>query len=400
MIQRFLYIFGLIVLSTGICWSQERLVDVRFHGNHSVSDDELLGLLELRVGGPLSFRELAEIEQRLLKTGRFEWVDVRKRYRSLERTNQVVLIVAVKEKPPTSEKFLFFPVLDYTDELGLTLGGRVTALDLFGVEDRISFPLTWGGTRQAAAEAHLPLPTPAFDFLVGGGSFSQRENPHFNIEDRRGEVWLGLDKRIGSLSLGLKGGWTGVRFGETDDRFFTFGVEVSFDTRTNLVIPRDAVYAGAGWERMAIGDGGPSFNRFSLDLRGYKGLVGHTVLAAQVYYLGSNGALPDYQKPFLGGSETLRGYSAGRFSGDNLLIGSLEWRVPLISSTSFVRGGLNVFFDTGTIYDHGQSLRKSRFRNGVGAGFFIFAFGLGFKVEAAYDLDDEVKMHFATRFRF
>ena len=392
---------GLVCLATTApCLAQERIVALRFHGNHSIPDAEMQDMAGLRVGDTLATVDADEVRERMMKTGRFEWVDVLKRYRSLRATDSVVLIISVKETEPTSKKFMFFPILSYADEYGFTFGARVTAIDLFKIDDRISFPLTWGGVRQAAAEPQIPLPIQVFDVVDGHAGISQRENPFFETADRRGEFRGTLRKRIGIFSYDAGAGWTDVKFGETRDQFSSFKVGGAIDTRTNRIIPRNAVYAGVGYERMNVLDGGPSFNRFKLDLRGFKSLWGQTILAAQVLFHGTDGALPDYQKPFLGGGATLRGYSAGEFVGDNLMIGSLELRMPLTSPASIARAGLTAFFDTGTVYDDGTKLSRARFRHGVGGGFFVFAFGLGFKLEAGYDLDNSVKVHFGTQFRF
>ena len=82
------------------------------------------------------------------------------------------------------------------------------------------------------------------------------------------------------------------------------------------------------------------------------------------------------------------------------MISSLEMRIPFNSALSLHKAGLNLFFDLGTVYDHGQSLSKARFEKGVGSGLFLFVFGLGFKVELANNLKGNWRVHFSTGFRF
>jgi outer membrane protein assembly factor BamA len=341
---------------------------------------------------------LQEIRTRIRKSGRFESVEIRKRYRSMSSTDRVHLIILVKEKPPLKKKWMFFPILQLNDEYGFTFGGRFTFIDLFGANERITIPLTWGGVRQARAEASF---SPGFGFdeyLVGGGIL-QKENPHFRIDDRRNELKLGARKQVGVFRLDLGGDWTSVKFDPLKDTFFSFKADAILDTRRDINLPGNAIYTGFGYERMVI-RAGDSFNRFKVDLRGFKRMTGASVLAAQVFYHGTDGSLPDYQKPFLGGAATLRGHPAGEFIGDKLLIGSLEWRVPLTSKLAVYQGGFNLFFDTGTVYDHGQSINKARFHHGAGGGFFIFVLGLGLKIEVAHNLKDSARVHFSTGFRF
>ena len=384
------------------CLADVRIVGIRFQGNYSIPDDELRQMVDLRPGMSVSETDLQQTRQRLLRSGLFESVEIRKRYRSLEQGDDVFLIIGVIEKVPLSKKIQFFPILHYTDEYGFTYGGRTTFEDMLGVGERISFPLTWGGVREAASEFRFPVHLGIADYAVGAARIRRRTNPAFEIVDRRSEFEAGLEKRIDRFRYGLNTGWSGVSFGGADEHFSSLGAEAALDTRRTTILPRDAVYAGADWHHLAFGDSTsrPGVNRFTIDLRGYKAFIGRSVLAGQVLLLQSTGALPDYLKPFIGGGATLRGYSAGRFVGDNAALASIELRVPLTPPGELYRGGWDLFFDTGTAYNHGRSLGDSRFHNGVGGGFWLFVLGLGFNVDLAYDLDHSVRANFSTGFRF
>ena len=47
---------------------------------------------------------------------------------------------------------MFLPILNYADGYGFTYGGAFSTVDLLGAGERLSVPLTWGGTRRAALE--------------------------------------------------------------------------------------------------------------------------------------------------------------------------------------------------------------------------------------------------------
>ena len=47
---------------------------------------------------------------------------------------------------------MFLPILNYADGYGFTYGGRISAQGMLGMGERLSVPLTWGGTRRAALE--------------------------------------------------------------------------------------------------------------------------------------------------------------------------------------------------------------------------------------------------------
>lgn len=384
------------------CRAEGRIVGIRFHGNYSVPDDELRQLVGLKPGMTASDEDLRQARVQLLRSGRFESVEIRCRYRSLAQRNDVFLIVEVKEKVPLSKKIQFLPIAEYTDEYGLTYGGRMTLEDALGVGERISFPLTWGGVRAAASEFRFPVRLKVADYAVGAARIRRRVNPAFDLVDRRSELEAGLEKRIKRARYGLEAGWSDVSFASMDDRFSFVGAGAAMDTRRSRILPRDAVYAGIDWRHVTFGGTRirPATDRFRVDLRGYKAFLGRSVLAGQVLLLQSTQPLPDYLKPFIGGGATLRGYPAGRFVGDNAVLGSLELRVPLTPPGTLYRGGVDLFFDTGTTYDHGKSLGDSRFHHGVGGGVWLFVFGLGCKMDVAYDLDHSVRVNFATGFRF
>jgi outer membrane protein assembly factor BamA len=137
-----------------------------------------------------------------------------------------------------------------------------------------------------------------------------------------------------------------------------------------------------------------------LDLRGYKGVIGQMVLAGQFLHLTVDGRLPDFERPFLGGANTLRGYKPGAFIGDNLVTSSIELRMPLTSPHVAYHAGIDVFLDSGAVYDYGTSIGNADFKYGAGIGWFFLFMGFGIKADLAYDMHDDLRFHFSTGFRF
>ena len=392
----------------------EVIVEVRVHGNHSIPDAEVIRIAGVTRGDPLRAGTISEIEARLRGSGRVDRVEVRKRYRSLTDTQDVVLILVVHEKPTSSsqnlvfrtaqvlaQKALFMPVLTYAEGYGFTYGVRASTIDLFGAGERISMPLTWGGTKRAAVEMGREFERGFLSRLQTGASISSRENPHFEVEERRVELRGRIDREIvKGVRLSAAARWTDVEFAEIRDRFVTYGLSLSVDTRRDPTFPRDAVFAHAGWEKLNVSDAGASAGRTRLEVRAYKGVIGQTVLSVRGLYEAADRSLPAYEQPFLGGGATVRGYSFGQFVGDNIAVGSAELRIPLTSPLDIGSAGVSVFFDTGAAYDVGQRLRKTRFHQGVGAGAFLVATVFQLKLDLAYGFDDGVRLHVATGFSF
>ena len=209
----------------------EVISEIRVHGNAYVRDDEVIRLAGISVGQPLPADGLRDIEQRLKASGHFESVEVRKRYRSLESTTDIALILLVHERPGfTSEtiddrpsawgwaraksRLMFLPILGYDDGYGFTYGGRVSTIDLLGAGERLSVPLTWGGTRQAALEFERTFTTGPLTRIGSTFGISQRENPHFELDDQRVE-WTARAERsfAGLVRTGVDTSQSTVEFG-------------------------------------------------------------------------------------------------------------------------------------------------------------------------------------------
>jgi hypothetical protein len=239
--------------------------EIRIHGNWATPDAQVVRIAGLATGQALGPRTLDEVARRLRGSGRFDEVEIRKRHRSLTDTSQVVLVVVVVERAgrengpgfvrpvqKVTGRILFFPILDYTDGYGFTYGARASFVDLAGERGRVSVPLTWGGTRRAAVELDKGPARGPVDRLTAGASISQRENPHYALDDQRNEAWAGVERGLrGPARVEFRAGLTDVEFGTLDDTFASYRVGVVLDTRgsptTGFTFWRaDATIAGAG----------------------------------------------------------------------------------------------------------------------------------------------------------
>src|SRR5262245_30881543 len=78
---------------------QERIAEVGVHGNVTISGDEIARIAGLPIGGPLLDGALDAAKRRLEKSGKFESVEVLKRYRSITDFSQVAVLLVVHERP-------------------------------------------------------------------------------------------------------------------------------------------------------------------------------------------------------------------------------------------------------------------------------------------------------------
>jgi outer membrane protein assembly factor BamA len=404
----------------------ERLAEVRVHGNHTTPDVDVLRIAGLTVGQPVDAAAIEAAREQLSRSGRFEDAEIRQRYRSLEPGGDVVLVIVVREHPVAEEvpgsaaarpfkrlfaSGMFLPILNYTDGYGFTYGARFSFVDLLGRNSRISIPLTWGGTRRAAMEVERTFQRGPFDRIFGGAAIWQRTNPFYEQDETRREAWVEGSRRIaGPLRASGHLSYADIAFGSTDDDALTYGASVSVDTRIDPVFPRNAVFASAGWERLDPTGTSP-VNRFEIDARAFRGLIGQAVLSFRVQYAGADGPQPEYARYLLGGAGggrqlggvvngTLRGYRAGSFSGDNLLGASAELRVPLSSPMNFAKAGITLFADAGKTWDYGQPFDEAEFKAGGGAGFFLLASIFQLNLDMGFREGWGTRVHFTTGLQF
>jgi hypothetical protein len=384
MIRVYGTVLVLLVTTAAAAQTGEVIGEVRVHGNHTTPDADVLALADLQVGSAVSDATLRAAAERLDRSGRFDHVEVRKRFRSIDNPSDIMVIILVDEVAGISEDDLmpgpfrrlrslgmWLPVLDYADGYGFTYGARVTFVDALGKRSRVSAPLTWGGERKAAVEVDHTFERGPLSRLEGAVSVTQRTNPHFDLADRRFEVRARAERAITSwLRIGGGARHTRVSFDGADESFIAPGIDVLIDTRTDPGYPRNAVHLAAGVEQLRF-DGGHDVARWTTDLRGFVGLFGSTVLALRAATVTAGASLPRYEQSLLGGTSTIRGYDFGYRADDNLAALSAELRIPLTSPLILAKLGVKGFVDAGTVYPHGARLSDQVFDRGAGGGVFM-----------------------------
>ncbi len=387
--------------------------EVRVHGNHTTPDADVLAIVGDVVGKPATDQLIAEVQIKLERSKRFDGIEVRKRFRSIDNPDDILLMIVVDEVPGIDEldltpgpmkKFwssgMFMPILHSEDGYGFTYGMRTSFVEQLGSRSRISVPVTWGGERQAKVQLERSFKSGAIERVSGEFGILRRENPHYEIADRR----IGYGARIESaparwLRLGAGGRMDDVRFGDVDDKVTRIGGDVTVDTRVDPAFPRNAIEATFGVDRLKFDAG--NANQRKADVRGYVGLFRQTVLALHGLSITTNEPLPIYEHSLLGGAANLRGYEAGYKAGDNLLAVSAELRVPLTSPLNIGRFGVKAFVDAGTVYDVGEKLKDQKLDDrGIGGGVYLQMTVVSLSLDVARSRQGDTRYHFGMGVTF
>jgi len=386
--------------------------EVRVHGNHTTPDADILGIVGEVVGKPATDQLIEEIRKTLEKSGRFDGVEVRKRFRSIENPDDILLMVVVDEvagvdpldlTPGPMKKFwssgMFMPVLHSEDGYGFTYGARVSFVDLLGPRSRITVPLTWGGERQARVQLERAFRSGPIERVSGEFGVGRRENPHYETGDTR----VSLGARIESaparwFRLGAAARRDDVSFGDLEDTVSRIGGDATIDTRVDPAFPRNAIHVNGGIDRVTF-DAGHA-NQKKLDARGYVGLFRQMVLAVRGLSVTTDTALPIYEHNLLGGAGNLRGYESGYQAGDNLAAASAELRIPITSPLNVGRFGVKAFVDWGTVYAAGEKLSDQAFERGIGGGVYLHLTIVSLSLDVARSDTGNTRFHFGMGVTF
>ena len=249
----------------------ETIAAIQVHGNTTTPDEEIRNLAGIQIGMPLEATTVDDVAARLRASKRFEHVEVLKRFASIADPTQIVLVVivdegavhiemtgdddhpvrAVKSRGP---KLLFLPILSFEDGYGFTYGAQFARPDPLGAHSRLSFPLTWGGEKQAAIELDKTLDRGPFDRITGGAAVTGRTNPFYEQDDNRGHLWArGERTLIPHLRVGVDGGWQHVSFGALTSDYGDAGADVILghaarsDARAERGLHEGAVESSGFW---------------------------------------------------------------------------------------------------------------------------------------------------------
>ncbi len=145
-----------------------------------------------------------------------------------------------------------------------------------------------------------------------------------------------------------------------------------------------------------------SFYRITVDVRRYQPLWKRLIVAARARWGTVSSSAPFYEKFYLGGPNSLRGYADRSLTPEgyaaNIAQGSAELRFPLSRRSKNNRFSGVLFFDTGLGWNAPQKFDLDRLKSGIGYGLRVGLPIVGLlRVDFAYPLpangNGDVRVH-------
>lgn len=324
----------------------------------------------------------------------------------VQEIDQAVVETAAADSLAHSSSRVLLPVLGYTPDTGVMLGG--TVLQFFYLEPEyedsrpsvfspvfiytlknqimvyLGLQLNWDENRNALNVVPHYLKFP--DKFYGTGRQVSTENEE-DFTSKRFGTDLEFNRQVwGNWRLGLSYSLikhklteidpegqlaSGSVVGTEESWLSGLGPVLIFDNRDNTWAPDQGWFLQASARLGGSGLGSDyTYEEYTLDLRGYWSVGENTILAGQYLTTRMEGDVPFFILPLLGGESALRGYRGGLYRDSTRALGRLELR----RSNIWKRLGGVVFAGIGDVAPSPQKLT-------LGSELWTAGFGLRYMLE-------------------
>ncbi len=380
-------------------------------GNTKTLDNVIRREFRLKEGELFNGKKLKRTKQRINNLGFFE--DVKIDTKPGKEPDKLDIETTVTEKPTGS----FTIGAGFSSVENLIFSASVSQDNIFGRGQKLAFSTELSSRRN---NFNLSFTDPRLldsDVSAGIDLFNRKSN-FFSFESRNRGGGVRLGKAIGEYDwLGINYRYENVRTTDIDpgeETAFLFNGERTTsrigptfvrDTRDNFLNPTK------GWRHVVKlelgGLGGLKFFRTNYEVTYYRSIIGKLVGAfhSEINYADgyNDDVLPIFERYFMGGPNSLRGYTirdigpkngtGDPVGGKQSLLFNLELQYPITKSfrafTFYDRG--NVFGDGTNITTTREDINLADMRSSVGLGIrFISPFGpIGFAYGYKLDRDEQ-----------
>lgn len=384
--------------------------DILIEGNTKTKDRVIRREIVLKPGEPFDSSKIRRSLEKLYNLGFFDEItyDILPGFED----NKERLLFRVKERPTGNISLgAGYSTLD-----GLTGNLGVTENNLFGNGQRIGAMVEFGARRTNYELSFLEPWFFGYPTSVGFSLYHLTRNYYDDYKDKR----IGGNIRVGQPA----GEWTKLWFTYKYEAVDIFDVRPSAsntiqenagrrDTSsltTELVVDtRDSIFFNTkkGYKYSTsfeyaggILGGNINFTRYILDASWYKLLFWELVFAIHgsagyVTGYGATPGVPLYERFFMGGTDTVRGYDERRvgprdksdvpLGGRVMNYGNLELRYPIVGPLMGV-----VFTDAGSTWDRTDQLNYRDYATSIGFGLrFTITGALMLRLDYGYGFKEE-----------
>jgi len=231
-----------------------------------------------------------------------------------------------------------------------------------------------------------------FRYILGSVSLGYRFNLFHTISQMTAFEYNELPNEVAHLSASK----TNI------DRILSLGVGYSFDSRNLKQFSDDGNFSTVLFTHKGFDLNNISYNLFKADLRQYKSIVDDLSFKLRGLYRHTFGdQIPFYGLSLLGDIENIRGHKFRRREGNNYILTSFELNYPIVKewnlsldlpllpkqlTSARIALFANIFLDSGTTYNNGESISLKRFDSGYGFGITLLILPYNaFRFEYAFD---------------
>lgn len=176
-------------------------------------------------------------------------------------------------------------------------------------------------------------------------------------------------------------------YGIGNIKYGGINANISYDTRDNESEPYKGIYARLlGNYTPELLDNVSAYGKAGFDFRGYLTAGGMEGITLAMRTAGGKvwGEYPFYESMFLGGENSLKGFSRERFAGDGVIVGQAELRMRLFKVNILIPGmlGLSLFGGSGRVFLEGEESKRwhSSFGGSTWITYLNRMFNVGFTV--------------------
>jgi len=313
-------------------------------------------------------------------------------------------LISSKKDSSRAGRFMFFPVMGYSQETGLEYGlsgtynfyvqkadtairtSSINAFATLTTKHQSNLKLTtdiWSSKNKYHYIGEVKYRDFPFSFYgIGDNTLAKDKDL---LLQKLFRLNLEVEKRL------LKNYYTGLNamfedftysdqsnegifnrsafYGAEGGKYLALGLSQVYDSRNSNTNPSKGVYGRLKYAYAPDFWGGHNFDGsfLSVDLRAFFRIDKHLIVGINSIYQTLIGKeIPFYLMPQLGNDEMMRGYYQGRYRDKNLwaIQGELRYKVH-------PRIGLATFISTGTVYPEKINLSKLKMSYGGGVRYFF-----------------------------